>query len=218
MKTIHLAIILDRSGSMEACRDATISGFNEYITGIRESSERAELETRVTLVTFNHGMKTAYFDEPLARLKPISRETYVPEGNTAMLDAVCATLKRLEKLGAKRPDPDGRDSYLICIISDGLENASRRFDYSTIAETIQRLSATDRWTFTYLGSNQDLSLISQRMGIPAGYAADYASSPVGTREAWRRHGRSTRVRMDDVARGVPPSPFYKDEPEQPDVD
>jgi hypothetical protein len=219
----RVAIVLDRSGSMEACRDATIGGFNEYIASIRQTVEREELPTRVTLTTFNGEVEVHYVDAPAGRLKPLTRRTYVPDGTTAMLDAVGETIERLqesdsdqdvEDLPLSRGGRGGRGvrgpvSHLVCVISDGYENASRRYTYPDLAERIQQLTATGSWTFTYLGSNQDLSRISHDLHIPAGNVAAYAATPAGTDSAWKTHQESTSRHLSSAATGAPPpTTFY----------
>lgn len=203
-KRVHVAIVLDRSGSMESCRAATIADFNEYLDGIRETAEREELQIDATFVTFNQDVLVHYVDAPLARLKRLTSESYVPGGMTAMLDAVGETI---ERLGGS----DAEGTYLVCTISDGLENSSERFTYSDIAERIQRLTATGRWTFTYLGANQDLSQVSQNLGIAPGYVAAYAATPAGTNEAWGRHRARSVAHLESVARDMPAAPFYDEE-------
>jgi uncharacterized protein YegL len=200
----EVILILDRSGSMEACRDATISGFNEYVQTVRQAAERQEIKTRITLTVFNHDVQVKEFRSPLGRLRRISRGTYVPGGNTAMLDAVGETLDRLV---TEVRNPHDR-SFLVCIISDGLENASRHYSYADVAERIQRLTAEENWTFTYLGSNQDLATVTEQLHIPRGNVAEYDSSPTGTNRAWRRHSLSTMNRMADLRAGIPSSPTY----------
>ncbi|HZU14497.1 MAG TPA: vWA domain-containing protein [Chloroflexota bacterium] len=207
MGTTHVAIVLDRSGSMETCRQATISGFNEYVGEIRRTAEREEVPTRVTLTTFNGDVTVHYVDEPLARLKRLSYRTYVPGGNTAMLDAVGETIDRLQPLDAED------DTFLVCVISDGLENASRRYSYADIAERIQQLTATERWTFTYLGANQDLSVISRQLAIPVGNVAAYDADPTGTSDAWIRHSASTARYFEERAVESPRGAFYREEEE-----
>jgi hypothetical protein len=201
-RTMHVALILDRSGSMEGCRDATISGFNEYTGEVRRKAEQDELRMRVTLVAFNGDVRTVFVDEPLGRLRRLNRKTYVPDGSTAMLDAVGDTLQRLQPL-------DGEEQrFLVCIISDGYENASRRYTYPDIAERIQRLTGTGRWTFTYLMSNQDLSVIERELHLDRGNMAAYVASDGGTRSAWARHTESTVRHLEAVSLGMVPEPFY----------
>jgi uncharacterized protein YegL len=206
----HVAIVLDRSGSMESCRDETISGFNEYAQDIRKTAQTAGLDARLTLTVFNGELRMPLFEAPLERLHPMSRKYYVPNGSTAMLDAVGQTIDRLEREGSRIHEA----SVLVCIISDGQENSSTDYTYASVAERIQHLSATERWTFTYLGSNQDLSAVSDSLSISMANTSSYAASREGTTDAWKRHSRATRRRMEGVRMGTGSSrDFYADEPD-----
>jgi uncharacterized protein YegL len=209
-KLAHVAIVLDRSGSMESCRDQTISGFNEYAQGIRKTAKKAGLDARLTLTVFNGEVRTPLFEAPLDRLRPMSRKYYVPDGSTAMLDAVGQTIDRLEREGSQIDEA----SVLVCIISDGQENSSTDYTYASVAERIQRLSASERWTFSYLGSNQDLSVVSEHLSIPMANTSSYSSTGDGTSDAWKRQSRATSRRMEGVSTGKSASQdFYGEEPD-----
>src|SRR5579859_996720 len=204
----HVALILDRSGSMESCRDETIGGFNEYAQQVRATAAQEGLQVRLTLTVFNQEVRMPLFEQPLARLHPMSRKYYVPGGSTAMLDAVGETIDRLERDGTGIADT----SVLVCVISDGYENASQRYRYADIAERIQRLTATERWTFTYMGANQDLSQVSDQLNIPFANTASYAATGDGTSDAWQRQSRATNRRMGRINSGERASvDFYAEE-------
>jgi hypothetical protein len=47
---LYAHILLDRSGSMESCRDTTIDAFNEYVMGLRRSDE---VDARLSLTIFD---------------------------------------------------------------------------------------------------------------------------------------------------------------------
>lgn len=148
------------------------------------------------------------FQEPLGRAYPLSRKTYVPDGMTAMLDAVGGTIDRLECRGKGIDEA----SVLVCVISDGYENASHRYGYPDVAERIQRLTETGWWTFTYLGSNQDLSQVSAALHIPQGNTASYQATPSGSEAAWSRHGSATGRRLRAVRQETrTAADFYADE-------
>ncbi len=209
-KLAHVAIVLDRSGSMESCRDETISGFNEYAQQIRSTAKTAGLDVRLTLTVFNGEVRMPLFEKPLERLHSMSRKYYVPDGSTAMLDAVGQTIDRLERDGSEIDEA----SVLVCIISDGMENSSSEYTYASVAERITRLTATERWTFTYMGSNQDLSIVSRQLDIPVANMTSYASTGEGTSNAWQRQGRATSRRMEGVRVGTQSSQdFYAEEPD-----
>jgi hypothetical protein len=197
--TTQVAIILDRSGSMEACREATISGYNEYLQTLETMATGDTVNLAVTLTVFNNLVEIADVGATLAQLRPLTLETYIPHGGTAMLDAVGQTLALLEEKAKQEP----ATSFLVCVISDGQENSSTTYSYEHIAERIQTLTATGRWTFTYLGSNQDLAMVAAQTGIPRGNMRSYDATDRGTQSAWREQStaslRNVRRRREGLA-------------------
>ena len=174
----QIAIVLDRSGSMESCRKETIDAFNEQVKTIRQNSKKG-MDTRVSLFTFaTVADEPKFFNEPVTSLEELTMEDYKPNGYTAMYDGVGKAITMLSDL---KEDKD--TAYLVVIISDGQENHSREFNAYKIAERIKSLEATKHWTFTYLGANQDLSQVSKLMNIPMGNMMCFASTPVGVRAA-----------------------------------
>ena len=107
-------------------------------------------------------------------------ETYLPCDSTAILDAVGIALERF----ATEVGDDAETRYVVVIISDGEENASRRYNYEVIASMIGVRQNTGRWTFAYVGANQDLSEVSRRMHIPRQNMVCYAPSREGAQEAF----------------------------------
>jgi uncharacterized protein YegL len=213
----HVAILLDCSGSMQACQTETVAGFNEQVQAIRKSAQLsgAEGATFVTLAVFNDGVEFVRFAEPVDRLMEISADEYHPDSLTAMLDAVGQTLKRFEK---KVKDSESIH-YLVIIISDGEENDSREFTYERIAEMIQKRQQTGRWTFSYMGANQDLSDISKRLSIPKSNVAIYTSSGKGTLIGMGALSKSTMDFLDRRSKGAATSDkFFRDEDEVQSVD
>jgi hypothetical protein len=190
----RVVIILDKSGSMGACQGVTVSGFNEQVQTIKSKAEGGKYF--LSLVQFNHDVDPTIWNAEPKDVAELTVEQYAPTGGTAMLDAVGETLLRLEEVG------DTEDTaYLVIIISDGLENASKRFDYVTVGEMIQQRQATGRWTFTYMGANQDLSVITQQLHIPVGNTALYESDESGTEYAMTVASRNLAGYMTCRSRG-----------------
>jgi uncharacterized protein YegL len=186
-KKTHVALILDQSGSMAACLTPTILGFNEQVQTVKSNAKDGD-EYFVSVVTFNHIVNPVQWNRPPEEIKELTGETYVPNGSTAMLDAVGQALSRLKS----EADPkDINTSYLVVILSDGMENASREWTYSRVGELIQELKQSGRWTFTYMGANQDLSVIRDTLNIPAGNIALYKSDLRGTQVAFHANAMST---------------------------
>lgn len=195
----HVAIVLDCSGSMQACRAETIAGFNEQVQAIRKSAhqEGEESGTFVTLVVFNDGVQFVHFAQPAETLSEIGPEEYQPDSLTAMLDAIGSTLVRFE-----REVDDGDDvNYLVITISDGEENASKEHSYESVARMIRSRQKTGRWTFSYMGANQDLSELSSRLHIPKSNTAAYRSSPHGTAISFVSLSKSVVSYLQDRSAG-----------------
>ena len=93
-KTItHVAILLDKSGSMAKTKEQAIVGFNEQIQQIKENAKDQDIRTY--LITFNASVFEHVWGEPAEKLTEASAEDYIPSGGTAMRDAIGYTLQKL---------------------------------------------------------------------------------------------------------------------------
>lgn len=170
------AIILDRSGSMANMRAEAIGSFNDQLKVIQDEEEEGS-KNYVTLVTFATFVDKPHFENaPSASIPSLTEDRYEPSGGTAMLDAVGSTLDLLE---ASPDATDENTSFLVVIISDGQENSSREWKWNTIAERVKKLQDTDRWTFVYLGANQDLSEVAKVMNISTSNTMSFTPGPAG---------------------------------------
>src|SRR5574341_1032494 len=189
--------LLDGSGSMTAVLDATIEGFNGYITELLRDD--AAPNTRFTLVVFStEAVRLVHNAVPLGHVELLTRQTYRPRGGTPLFDAIGRTIRET----AQRLDADpalANARVLFAIQTDGEENASREYtSRQQIAALIAEYEASG-WTFVYLGANQDAFAEGAALGIPAGNTANYSPSRTGV--LFSAHSRATRSFMS-----APPSP------------
>lgn len=195
-----MAIILDRSGSMGVCREETITGFNEQVQKIKGKAKKdgTGANTFVTLTVFNHEVNFVHFADSPGALRKLTHRRYDPDGTTAMLDAIGTTLSRID-LEIK----DNADvGYLVIIITDGEENDSHEYSYKRVSEMIQKRQKSGRWTFSYMGANQDLSAVSKQLKIPKSNMAVYTSDGHGTQVSFDRLGESMVGFMDKRSKGT----------------
>jgi hypothetical protein len=80
----HITLILDRSGSMSSILDQAIDGFNTCITEQRGLPGAATL----TLVQFDDEVELVHRAVDLPTVPPLTPETFVPRGPTALYDAI----------------------------------------------------------------------------------------------------------------------------------
>lgn len=189
-----LAIVLDKSGSMDSVKDATISGFNEYIDSVKK--ENVGREVLVTLTTFSNEESIVYKNVPLQSVEPLTETTYVPSGGTALYDAIGRTAHTLNE------DIRPGDRVLFVVLTDGQENSSRRYARDGVFNLIRGFEKKGNWTFTYLGANQDAWANSAWMGFAASNSINYNSTTVGTRSAFAAAAYSTNSYMENAGGAV----------------
>lgn len=170
-----ITFILDRSGSMAGLVDDTIGGFNTFLAEQKKVAGAAN----VTLVSFADGAATVYAGRPLADAPPLTRETYSPSGNTALYDAICETVDAAGSRFAMMPESERPGMVMVVIITDGEENHSRKFSREDVFQRITTQQDVYKWTFLFLGANQDAFKAAGAMGIPQNLAASYSASAAG---------------------------------------
>lgn len=193
----RIVILLDSSGSMESIRKEAMDMFNEQVRAIKKGSN--EMDTKISLATFATTSKTIFFNEDVNKLKELNLDAYVPDGGTAMYDSIGAAVDALSFLPEAS---DENTSFLVVIISDGQENASRLYNQYDIANRVKRLQDTKRWTFSYLGANQDLTRVSQSLNIPIGNTFAFVASSQGMGRAMNVNSASTAGYMNMRSTGV----------------
>lgn len=154
----HIAIVLDRSGSMSSMREEIIGGFNAFLKDQKAVPGTATL----TLVQFDHEIDRLASFKPLAEIEPLSNSTYEPRGNTKLYDAIGLTVTSTKEDIAKADEKP--DKVLVVIITDGLENSSQEYDTEQIRELLEKQQKAG-WEFTFLGANQDAILSGRTIGL-----------------------------------------------------
>jgi len=207
-----IAFVVDESGSMQTGKAETISGINEQIQAIRNTfRDSKDVEPIVSLIKFNESVNTVFVNKGLDDLNEFTEKDYTPNGMTAMYDGVGHILNVLEQTeGIDEED----SSVLVVVVSDGHENSSREHSSESIAERVGKCNETKRWTFTYLGANQDLSQVSENTNIARGNTASFsASTSQGYNDAFQMHNASFGNYVGSVARGetVSTQSFYSPE-------
>ena len=171
----EIAFVLDRSGSMESCREATVGCFNTFL----QEQQRTEGLARLTLILFNDEYLVPIDALPVAEILPLGNDSYVPRGSTALLDAIGRAIDELGARLAALPEQDRPMQVIVAILTDGLENSSQNYTWQQIADAIKQQSELYRWTFLFLGANQDAIATAAQMNITAANAAAYVADAAG---------------------------------------
>lgn len=191
MKTkIYNLIIIDESGSMQIIKQEAINNVNETIQTIRSAqAKHLDQEHFVTLVTFNDEVKVIHDCAPVEKIAELTSETYIPNCNTALFDAMGRSLNQLRK------QVTDDDKVLVTVITDGYENASREYRGAAIKALIDELKAKD-WIFAYIGANQDVEAIAKSMSIDNILA--FHPDACGVKKMTARMNRSRKNLFDNI--------------------
>lgn len=195
---VFVNFVLDETGSMEVCRDATISGFNEYI----EKLKKDQPNIKFTLTKFDSNrIDVVYSAVPIREVDELNRNTYVPGALTPLYDAIAKTIQSMESMEKK-----AREKPVLCVLmTDGEENASREYTRDKICKLIKK-KEKEGWTFAYLGSNQDAWAVGQSIGLHRGNVMNYNTARTG--DTFNAMAQVTSYYAD--SRGAQTTSLYED--------
>jgi len=171
----ELVFILDRSGSMAGLESDTIGGFNSMI---KKQQNETEGNALVSTVLFDHESIVLHDRVPLNDVKPLTQKDYEVRGTTALLDAVGDSIKHIKNIHKYARKEDRPQKTLFVITTDGMENASHKFNYREIKELITK-QKEQGWEFIFLGANIDAVEVASHIGIDARRAVNYHADSKG---------------------------------------
>ncbi|MCX6089794.1 MAG: hypothetical protein NTX88_05395 [Candidatus Atribacteria bacterium] len=82
-------------------------------------------------------------------------------------------------------EQDRPEKVIVCILTDGIENASREFSRSKIKEMIEHQRDKYKWEFVFLAANQDAFAEAGSIGISKNMAMNFCATKEGTHAAYR---------------------------------
>jgi Mg-chelatase subunit ChlD len=162
---VHISIVLDQSGSMDAYRGEAIETVNAYFAKLRAN---IAIQARLSLTVFNAKAITTLRDrEDIASCPNLSWNEYKPQSGTPLLDAISQAVGGLDCLSHKN------ERQILAIVTDGLDNASQTTTRSQLFDTLQAKQRDDGWLVLYFGANHNSANQATQIGIPTSHAASF---------------------------------------------
>ena len=172
----ELVFILDRSGSMAGLEADTIGGFNSML----EKQRREPGDAVVSTVLFDNETEVIHDRVSIADVPKLTDKEYYVRGCTALLDAVGGAINHIGNVHKYARKEDVPERTLFIITTDGMENASRRYNYEKVRKMIERQKEKYGWEFLFLGANIDAAAEAGKFGIDESMSANYHCDSVGT--------------------------------------
>lgn len=172
----EVVFILDRSGSMSGLEADTIGGYNSLL----EKQKKEDGEVIVSTVLFDDMQEVLHDRKSLHQIQPITENEYYVRGCTALLDAIGGAIHHIGNVHKYAREEDRPAKTLFIITTDGMENASRRYNYEKVKQMVERQKKKYGWEFLFLGANIDAIEVAGRFGIQAERAVNYKCDSAGT--------------------------------------
>ena len=173
----EMVFILDRSGSMHGLEADTIGGFNSMI----EKQKKEEGEALVSTVLFDSVSEVLHDRVNIQDIRPMTERDYSVGGCTALLDALGGAIHHVGNIHKYARPEDVPEHTVFVIITDGMENASRRYHKDRVREMIGRQRKRYEWEFLFLGANIDAVKTAEDLNMDGERAVNYCPDEKGTR-------------------------------------
>jgi uncharacterized protein YegL len=165
----EVVLLVDRSGSMVKTKSDAEGGIQSFIT----EQGKAPGSCRFTLIEFNTNVNKVY---DRVDVRSDLRYTLVPQGNTALLDALGYSIDGLGDQLARTKEENRPGLVVFVVVTDGEENSSRRYSRHQIKTMIEHQQSVYSWKFLFLGANQDAIASGQSIGIAPESSATYSTN------------------------------------------
>lgn len=199
-----IVIILDESGSMDSIRRDMVKAINDLI---KEQKQIKDRPCKFTLVKFNDEICRKIKNKDLKEISALELEDYKPDRSTALYDAIGNTVEwfRYEK------------DVLMVIVTDGQENASKRYTKDVITKMLDEKQKNRNWSYVYLSNDlktaaqgdsiglKESSWSSNQMVSQSAFG-DYCSNKLNSAISnYRRTGLSVQKQLNESSSSFPTS-------------
>lgn len=153
----EIAVVFDRSGSMSRIMGDALGALNTFIDQQKEAPGKANF----SLMLFDDRFEKIYDRTKIRSVDYITPERCYARGMTALTDALCMTIDDLGNRLRKTPEADRPAKVIVCVITDGLENASKEFNKEQLQEKIEEQKNKYSWEFVFMMAGSEDALKQQ---------------------------------------------------------
>jgi Mg-chelatase subunit ChlD len=211
--SVHLYVLLDRSGSMASMASDVVGGYNRLLA--EQQADGAD--ARLTLVQFDSQdpHEVVVDAVPIREVLPMTAATFQPRGGTPLLDATGRMIaKAASHAEHRRLLGLPPERIIVVTITDGEENQSRELTLQQVRKLVTARQE-EGWVFVFLGAGLDAYAEAERLGYAAASVQAYAPDGAGTQAMWSSVSKHTS-RARAAARAAMPADaagFFGDDKE-----
>lgn len=145
---IHIAFIIDKSGSMFGSESDVKGGFAKVIT---EQKANNIGQCAISLYQFSDYVEKYFIGKDINEVD--ANLDYKLGGWTAMNDAIGMAITEIGKWLSDMPEEERPCKNMIVIMTDGEENASMEYSLDHVKSMIEEQTNKYSWEFVYMGTD-----------------------------------------------------------------
>jgi hypothetical protein len=191
----HITLLIDQTASMLPYVTQVVDGLNHYVEALCAQTPGPVF---ATLQTFAETVTTHYEKRPIHRVDKIRFEAYVPEGNTALYDAIETTLEAIPAASEVR--------QMVIILSDGEDICS----WTSLTACAEHITEAQQQgvLLVFLGDGDEALATAALLGIPEHCRYRFTARE-GLRGVFQLLTTQTVNALTEVAtRGLLPTQFF----------
>jgi uncharacterized protein YegL len=208
-----VVFVVDASGSMQGVTNEVRESLQESVAAMADSKSSAALI--LTQLVFDEYVRVAFANQPVENIKPTDI-TYTTGGSTALYDAVLDALTGALTYEEQMLQTGVTPKVILCVFSDGANNASRRATAQKIFTVMSReIKQRENWTVAFVGfatyesASVDYHQVARDMGIDTVLVIDLAGDVYqrqhGIRQTFRLVSKSVIKRSQTTVNPNAPS-------------
>ena len=120
----------------------------------------------------------------LSDIPKMTDRDYTVRGCTALIDAIGGAIHHIGNVHKYARSEDVPEHTMFVIMTDGLENASRRYSSDEVKRMIEHEKEKYGWEFLFIGANIDSVETARHFGIGADRSVNYHADHQGTAVAF----------------------------------
>jgi hypothetical protein len=140
------------------------------ITSFIDKQKEVEGECTLTVAEFDERYDVLMNMIPIKKVEAVKIN---PRGMTALVDAACRFITETGNSLAELPEDQRPEKVIMIVVTDGMENASKQFTATELAEKIKHQEDIYKWEFIYLGANQDSFAVGGAYGYASAKMSNY---------------------------------------------
>lgn len=175
-----LVEVKDRSYSLSPYQDDVINAYNDQVKALLDSKASDSILMSSWLFNERTVLRHGYL--PLESVPLLDRNSYDPDGTTALYDAVLDAFTGVVAYGQSLRDAGIRTKIVVVVITDGEDNASRN-SAAKVATVAQDLLKQEIYTLAFVAFGVNGKAIAAQMGFPAQNVMDETTDPSAIRRA-----------------------------------